>query len=249
MAVKLDVGHEPVLLRPGEGEAVSERGTIKTPHELVDVTESLYEPGERGPDPHVHRHHTDSFYVLEGELELRVGPGAAAVVVARAATFVLIPPGLVHTFGNESGATARFLNFHAPSCGFAAHLRDEKVEWDSEDPPSDGGRPASDLVSTRERFDRGDRVLTILADAEQLSALTIAFDPKFVVEPHRHHDHLDSFYVLDGEVEFTVGEDVVRAGPGTWAAAPPGARHGFGNGGSRRATVLNVHAPDTGFAA
>src|SRR5919202_4330845 len=133
MAVKLDVGHDAVLLRPGEGEAVSERVTIKTAHELVDVTESLYEPGERGPDPHIHRHHTDSFYVLEGELEFRVGPGAAAVVVARAGTFVLVPPGLVHTFGNESGAPARLLNFHAPSCGFAAYLRDSDVDWDNHD--------------------------------------------------------------------------------------------------------------------
>ena len=33
--------------------------------------------------------------------------------------------------------------------------------------------------------------------------------------------------MLDGEVEFTVGDEVVRAGPGTWLSAPPGARHGF----------------------
>src|SRR5919199_1196093 len=139
MAVKLDVGHDAVLLRPGEGEVITDEPKrtvlIKTAHELVDVTESRYEAGERGPDPHVHRHHTDSFYVLEGELEFRVGPGAEEKVVAPAGTFVLVPPGLVHTFANESGATARYLNFHAPSCGFAAYLRDSEVEWDNEAPP------------------------------------------------------------------------------------------------------------------
>jgi quercetin dioxygenase-like cupin family protein len=40
----------------------------------------------------------------------------------------------------------------------------------------------------------------------------------------------------------------VRAGPGTWLSAPPGARHGFRNGGSGWARVLNIHAPDAGFA-
>ena len=76
----------------------------------------------------------------------------------------------------------------------------------------------------------------------------IAFDESFHVDPHEHDDHADSFFVLDGEVEFTVGDEVVRAGPGTWLSAPPGARHGFRNGGSGRSRVLNVHAPDAGFA-
>ena len=50
-------------------------------------------------------------------------------------------------------------------------------------------------------------------------------------------------------MEFTVGAEAVRAGPGTWLAAPPGATHGFANGGSGWARVLNLHAPDAGFAS
>lgn len=34
----------------------------------LTVTRSRYAGGERGPDPHVHREHTDAFSVLEGEL-------------------------------------------------------------------------------------------------------------------------------------------------------------------------------------
>jgi quercetin dioxygenase-like cupin family protein len=85
-----------------------------------------------------------------------------------------------------------------------------------------------------ERFDRGNRVVTIKG---------------FEVEPHRHDDHVDSFYVLDGEVEFMLEDGAVRAGPGTWFSAPPGTLHGFRNPGPGRARVLNVHAPDSGFAA
>jgi quercetin dioxygenase-like cupin family protein len=100
-----------------------------------------------------------------------------------------------------------------------------------------------------ERFERGNRVITILGDGEQLSALVIDFDETFDVPPHIHDDHVDSFYVLEGEVEFTVDDDVVRAGPGTFVMAPPGTRHGFRNPGPGRARVLNLHAPDAGFAA
>jgi len=35
-----------------------------------------------------------------------------------------------------------------------------------------------------------------------------------MVPPHSHDDYVDSFYVLDGEVEFTLGESVkVTSGP------------------------------------
>ena len=66
--------------------------------------------------------------------------------------------------------------------------------------------------------------------------------------PHTHDDQVDSFFVLDGAVEFVQGDDTVVAGSGTFFAAPPGTRHGFRSGDGRRARVLNLHAPDAGFA-
>src|SRR5215475_1777955 len=66
-------------------------------------------------------------------------------------------------------------------------------------------------------------------------------------EPHVHADHADSFYVLEGEVEFTIGHETRRAGPGTWVAAPPGVRHGFAIPGPENAHFLNIHAPGKGF--
>jgi quercetin dioxygenase-like cupin family protein len=104
--------------------------------------------------------------------------------------------------------------------------------------PPDGG----------ERFVRENRTITILADHEGLSAFVIEFDGTFQVDQHTHSDHVDSFYVLDGEVEFLVADGPVSAGPGTFVAAPPGAVHGFRSANGERARVLNVHAPDAGFA-
>jgi quercetin dioxygenase-like cupin family protein len=130
--------------------------------------------------------------------------------------------------------------------------QDEDAErFDQAEPPPDGGRPVSEAVVSRaeggELFDRGDRAIGIKSDLPQISAFDIAFDPEFVVDPHRHDDHVDSFYVLAGEVDFTVGDGEVRAAPGTWYSALPGFRHGFRNPGPGRARVLNVHTPDGGF--
>src|SRR6059058_4910170 len=104
MRMELDV-HRPVLLGPGGGETVTERPE-RTLRILADLDEVIiawfrYEPGEEGPEPHIHREHTDAFFVLEGEVEFGLGPevtrlsgGPGAVAAA--------PPNVVHTFRNAS---------------------------------------------------------------------------------------------------------------------------------------------------
>src|SRR4051812_2590163 len=84
-----------------------------------------------------------------------------------------------------------------------------------------------------ERVARGPRSHRILAELPELEVIELVFGPDFAgVDPHSHADHVDSFYVLAGEAEFTVGDEVVRAGPGTYVAAPVGAVHGFRNAGA-----------------
>jgi quercetin dioxygenase-like cupin family protein len=253
--MELDVGHA-VLLGPREGETISDNEArnvlILVDEPQLVMTWTRYEPGERGPDPHVHRQHTDAFYIVEGEIEFGLGPGGGHVVRAPAGSVVLAPPNVVHTFANESDARAVYLNFHAPNGGFADFLRamrdHRKFEWDSWDEPADGGRPVSDAVvclpGEGERFDRGDRTVAILADTPELSLLELAVTPGWEgVDPHTHADHLDGFFVLDGEIEFLAGE----ARKDMTMAAPPGTEHGIHRptGDTR---LLNFHAPDAGFA-
>jgi mannose-6-phosphate isomerase-like protein (cupin superfamily) len=57
---------------------------------------------------------------------------------------------------------------------------------------------------------------------------------------------VDSFYVLEGEAEFLVGDESVLLGPGSFVAAPPGVVHTF-SGGPGRSRLLKVHAPSLGF--
>src|SRR6266568_4455291 len=77
MGMELDVA-QPLLLAPGEGETTTDRPerTLRILCELEQliVTWFRYEPGEKGPDPHIHRRHADAFYVLEGEVDFGLGP-------------------------------------------------------------------------------------------------------------------------------------------------------------------------------
>jgi mannose-6-phosphate isomerase-like protein (cupin superfamily) len=101
-----------------------------------------------------------------------------------------------------------------------------------------------------EHLPRGPRAHRILAELPELEVIELRFGPDFEgVDPHVHPDHVDSFYVLEGEAEFTVGEELFRAGPGAYVAAPIGTRHGFRNAGPGELRLLNIHAPNTGFAA
>jgi quercetin dioxygenase-like cupin family protein len=104
-------------------------------------------------------------------------------------------------------------------------------------PPDDG-----------ERLRRGDSTYRVLAELAELEAVELTFEPGWEgVDPHSHDDHVDSFYVLEGEVEFVVGERTLRGGAGTYVAIPRGVVHGFRNAGPGRIRVLNVHAPAVGF--
>jgi quercetin dioxygenase-like cupin family protein len=119
----------------------------------LTMTWTRHASGQPGPDLHVHREHTDAFYVLAGELTFPVGPGGAERLRVGAGGFVAVPPNLAHRYVNDSGAEATWLNFHVPDTGFAAYLRDLRdgrtPNFDQFDPPADGGRPASDAIAGR----------------------------------------------------------------------------------------------------
>ena len=97
-----------------------------------------------------------------------------------------------------------------------------------------------------EMHERPDGYRLVRVDLPEIGAIELDFDETLVVEPHTHPDHTDSFLVLEGQVEFTAGDETVVLGPGGFISSPPGARHGFRSAGGR-ARVLNLHTPGEGF--
>ena len=75
-------------------------------------------PGREGPELHVHDDEDDAFYVLDGEIVFLLGDDELS---AETGTFVLVPPGVLHTFANRTDSPARILNIHAPA-GFDRRL-------------------------------------------------------------------------------------------------------------------------------
>jgi mannose-6-phosphate isomerase-like protein (cupin superfamily) len=148
------------------GDSPDRRVEILFEHDALHVTWSRYGPHRDGADPHIHRLHTDLFYVLDGELTLRLETGD---VVVPAGTLATIPPLVVHGFRNASDADVRYLNLHAPGTGFADYMRGlrdgRRVAFDQEPPPPDGTRPASDITlaaTERIEIDGAPRCLYVL---------------------------------------------------------------------------------------
>jgi quercetin dioxygenase-like cupin family protein len=108
---------KPIVFEAADGEVYGAgplrlRLLAQAPDHPIAVTDSTVPPGFPGPVRHRHAEMTDIFYVLEGELAIELegewrvlGPGS----------FVLVPPGVAHTFANRGPAPARVLNIMQPS--------------------------------------------------------------------------------------------------------------------------------------
>jgi mannose-6-phosphate isomerase-like protein (cupin superfamily) len=66
---------------------------------------------------------------------------------------------------------------------------------------------------------------------------------------HVHHSYEEAFYVLEGHVQFQLGSDDVRAGPGSAVLVPAGVAHCFRNVGAGDVTWLVVGAPAAAVTA
>ena len=58
--------------------------------------------------------------------------------------------------------------------------------------------------------------------------------------PHSHRNEDEALYVLEGEVEFLLGEDSIPAGAGTCVHAPRGVMHAWRNVGPSPSRMLGV---------
>lgn len=244
-----------VVSRPGEGERLDADHLIKLALPELDVLEFTVGADYAGPGPHFHEHHVDAFFVLEGELEFRAGENT---VHALPGTSVCVPPGVVHSFTTAEAKGARFLNVHAPG-GFSRYLRariggdqPDPADFDIHDVESPGGSGAAIVAAEgdgeRVEMPNSANTITIRADRPELSLLELAVEPAWPgVALHHHDDHVDTFFVLEGEAVFLPEGRTVRAELGTLVSAPIGAVHGIGRV-DAPARLLNLHTPDGGFA-
>ena len=129
---------QPTVLQAGQGAVLTARGsemffkaTRASTNGAFSLMERTLPPGGRKPPPHIHTNCEEAFYVLDGEVEFFLGETTA---VGRADTFVLVPGGVAHTFGNAGTGQARLLVIHAPAMD--TYFEELQALWSGTDPPS-----------------------------------------------------------------------------------------------------------------
>jgi quercetin dioxygenase-like cupin family protein len=109
-----------ILVGPHDGKVLTNpiggRMEIKLRDEdtagAYSIHDNIIPAGSPGPLPHLHRDHEETFYVLEGELTVRVG---ARTITAPVGSFVVIPRDTVHQPSNPTDRPTRVLLIFSPS--------------------------------------------------------------------------------------------------------------------------------------
>jgi mannose-6-phosphate isomerase-like protein (cupin superfamily) len=118
-APKSDVSRA-IVVPPGHGRRVGNVEFLARSRDTprFNLAVITIQPHRDGPELHERAAEDDSFYILEGELTFTVDD---AEIAAGAGTFVLVPPGVPHSFANRGDAVVRLINVHAPA-GFDLRL-------------------------------------------------------------------------------------------------------------------------------
>ena len=67
--------------------------------------------------------------------------------------------------------------------------------------------------------------------------------PGLGAPPNHHAGETEAYFVLDGEVEFVINDEIQSAIPGSHVSIPDGATHAFTARGNRPARILILNAP------
>ncbi len=127
-----------ISFQPGEGLHREARGsemwfkaTANDTHARFSLMERTLPPAGRMPPAHRHVGNDEAYFVLDGVVEFRVGD---EVLEGSSGTFVLVPAGEVHTFGNTGLEPARLLILHAPALD--RYFEELEQLWAGVDPPA-----------------------------------------------------------------------------------------------------------------
>jgi quercetin dioxygenase-like cupin family protein len=66
---------------------------------------------------------------------------------------------------------------------------------------------------------------------------------RFSTGLHVHRVQEETFYVLEGECDWQIGDQCIRATPGTYVFIPPGVPHNIANPGDKPARVIMTVSP------
>ena len=118
------------LRREARGSEMWFKATAATTQGRLSLMERTLPPGGRMPPSHRHVGNEEAYFVLDGAVEFHV---ADEVFQGTSGTFVLVPAGEAHTFGNTGDEPARLLVIHAPALD--GYFADLEQLWALPQPP------------------------------------------------------------------------------------------------------------------
>jgi mannose-6-phosphate isomerase-like protein (cupin superfamily) len=208
-----------------------------------------------GGTPLHHHAFDEMFYVVEGRLTFQLGD---EVVQAGPGTLVFAPGGVAHAVANVGEHAARYLLLCTPA-GFERYFdrMAASAAGVPAPPEADGPIPETVVVGPGpgERAGAPARLLPPLpagginvavrsADSEGRIGVTVnAVAADFAGPPLHHHDFDELFWVLEGELTFQLGDEVVTRGTGEVAFAPRRVHHSFANHSGAPARTLIACTP------
>lgn len=231
------------------------------------LLDEYWQPGFAVP-PHFHKEHAEVFYVLAGQVEWTVageqrvlGPGA----------MLYIPPDTVHSVKVVGNQPYHGLMFSEPA-GYEYNMaREQEYTDEQREQPEvmkklmqlgdftpamtgasgtgapQGARHHFVMRAAGPTFDRDEVISEVKLSAVQsdgrFSLLDEIWHPGFTVPSHFHAEHSEVFYIVAGEVEWTVGGETRRMGPGSAVYIPPDTAHAVKVLGNKDVHTLMLYEP------
>lgn len=92
----------------------------------------------------------------------------------------------------------------------------------------------------------GSTIRVLLNGEESGGSVSVFYqevEPGFGAPPHHQPNEEEHFFILEGELEMTIGNQTIRATPGTFAFAPRNATHAFKNNSARVCRFITWNSP------
>ena len=104
--------------------------------------------------------------------------------------------------------------------------------------PGETERPANPVCESASKYEP-----TVVQESGSFCVIELTAFPHNGPPPHIHHREDESFYVLDGNFSFLLGDRTIEADPGFFCRVPKGTVHRYENVGTKPGKALVILTP------